>query len=344
MTSAQIEQRSLTAAKWANLFMGVAGVAAALISNASALMLDGLFSGVNFLAAVFAAKVAARVQRRPDALRPFGYEIDEAVFVMFRSLVLTGILIVAALNAAAKIYAFAMGEHIPEIKLNWIIAYTALMVAICFSLAAWHQANYRKTSPRSGLLLTERTGAVIDGLMSLAAGLAFVGISLLKGTFLAFLVPISDAIVVMGLAAWMMPHPIRMFSQALGEVAGEPVDAKSVSEIREAIERALVDRPFTVLEVAVTKTGRSLFGAAYIRPEQASDATVLDSARAIALEAFSGARPEFSARMEVIFRGAAPYPSSRANRQSIVALPQSLEPTAQPEERHLADDKGDHQR
>ena len=51
-----IEKRSLGPARWANLFMGAAGITAALASNANALMLDGLFSGVNFVAAVVAAR------------------------------------------------------------------------------------------------------------------------------------------------------------------------------------------------------------------------------------------------------------------------------------------------
>ena len=55
-----------------------------------ALMLDGLFSAVNFVAAIFAARVAKSVRQAPDELRPFGYEIDESVFVMFRGLVLLG--------------------------------------------------------------------------------------------------------------------------------------------------------------------------------------------------------------------------------------------------------------
>jgi hypothetical protein len=70
--------------------MGVAGIAAALASNATAPMLDGLVSGVNFIAVIVATKVSRSVQRKPDVLRPLGYEIDESVYVMFRSLVLTG--------------------------------------------------------------------------------------------------------------------------------------------------------------------------------------------------------------------------------------------------------------
>ena len=75
----EIEQRSLAIAKWANLFMGAAGITAAIGSHASALMLDGLSSGVNFVAAILAARVAASIEQKPNALRPFGYEIDEAM-------------------------------------------------------------------------------------------------------------------------------------------------------------------------------------------------------------------------------------------------------------------------
>lgn len=307
MSTRAIEQRSLTAAKWSNLFMGVAGIAAAMLSNASALMLDGLFSGVSFLAAIFAARVADRVESRPDALRPFGYEIDEAVFVMFRSLVLTGILIVAALNAGAKIHSFLAGEHIPEIRLSWIVAYMVLMVAICFSLAAWHQVNYRKSSPRSELLRSERMGAMIDGLLSLAAGTAFLVIGLLRGTALSFLVPISDAIVVLGLVAWMAPHPIRMFSKALGEVVGAPAEPEVANSVREAIESALKRHPFTVLDVAVTKAGRSLFAVAYVKPEGAVSAAAFDAACEDATAAFAAAQPSSRVRMELLVKARHPF-------------------------------------
>jgi predicted Co/Zn/Cd cation transporter (cation efflux family) len=65
----EIEQRSLNLAKWANLFMGAAGIVAAIGSHASALMLDGLFSGVNFLAAVLAPGLP-----RPSSKSPTPYD------------------------------------------------------------------------------------------------------------------------------------------------------------------------------------------------------------------------------------------------------------------------------
>ena len=57
--TARFEQRSLTTGMWANLLMGVAGIVAAQLSNSDALLVDGLYSAVNFVSAIIAGRVAA---------------------------------------------------------------------------------------------------------------------------------------------------------------------------------------------------------------------------------------------------------------------------------------------
>jgi predicted Co/Zn/Cd cation transporter (cation efflux family) len=303
----QIEKRSLAPAKWANLVMGLCGIAAAILSNASALMLDGLFSGVNFLAAVFAARVAESVQRKPDAMRPFGYEIDEAMYVMFRSLVLVGIILLAGLGAVGKIIDYASGEALPEIQLNWILAYMMFMLLICLSMAAWHHKNWIKSERKSALLKTERSAAVIDGELSAAEGSAFLAIALLKETRLDFLVPISDAIVILALVIYMIPKPIRMFRKAIKEVVSESVDASVAKELRRAITAALGQRAFSLLEVAATQTGRMLFAVAYIRPDKPCSVKALDELRQKVQQAVSAAFDQV--KTEIIYTGIQPFDS-----------------------------------
>ncbi len=305
MNTQAIEQRSLAPAKWANLFMGVAGVTAAIISNADALMLDGLFSGVNFLAAIFAARVASSVQRPADATRPFGYDIDEPVYIMFRSLVLTGIIIVALFNALNKIATYASGGRLDEIKLGPIVGYMIMMLVICFSLAAWHHYNWRKTERQSDLLKAEYSAAIIDGVLSAAAGSAFVAIAFLKNTSLSFLVPISDAIVVTGLALYMIPKPIRMFTQAIKEVVGASVEQELLARFRDTVAESFEKRPFTLLELAATKTGRSMFVFACIRPEQASTADQLDEIREVMQRACEGVSAQV--KSDIFFTGKQPF-------------------------------------
>ncbi len=303
----QIEQHALGRGKWANLFMGLAGVSAALFSNASALMLDGLFSAVNFMAAIFAARVAQRISRAPDAMRPFGYEIDEAVYVMFRALVLIGIILVAAFTAIDKIVLYASGGEIPPVKLDWVIGYVALMAVICFGLSLWYRRHWLKTEKRSDLLRTERTGAIIDGVLSLAAGAAFVVIAALKDTPLDFLVPVSDSIVVLALAACMIPKPIALFRGAMKEVVGDPDEATVSERFSTAARAALEGGKLELLHADLVKVGRSRFGAVYLRPVAPVDAAEIEEARTAVAKGCAEALADIGpVRIECLFRGETP--------------------------------------
>lgn len=301
----KIEQRSLNLAKWANLLMGAAGITAAIGSHASALMLDGLFSGVNFLAAVMAARVAASIEKRPNALRPFGYEIDESMYVMFRSLVLTGVILVAGFGAAVKIIDYIGGAAMQEVKLDWVVIYMVFMVSICSFMAFWHHRNWIKTGRKSDLLKTERGASIIDGVLSAAAGAAFLFISLLKGTALSFLVPISDALVVLCLTAYMIPQPIRSFIDAVKEVIGESAAPETIEKWRRAISEVLEETAFTLIEVAVTKLGRAQFAVVYIRPEGPVSVEGLDQIKHRISENLQSVHSP--SRMEIIYTGEAPY-------------------------------------
>jgi predicted Co/Zn/Cd cation transporter (cation efflux family) len=57
-THESIEERSLRLGTWANLLMAGAGVGAAYASHSDALLVDGLYSGVNFLSAIIAARIS----------------------------------------------------------------------------------------------------------------------------------------------------------------------------------------------------------------------------------------------------------------------------------------------
>lgn len=301
----EIEQRSLSTAKWANLFMGAAGIVAAIGSHASALMLDGLFSGVNFLAAVMAARVAASIQQKPNALRPFGYEIDESMYVMFRSLVLIGVILLAGFGAAGKIIDYIGGSSMAEVRLNWVVVYMLVMVSVCSFMAFWHHRNWVKTGRKSDLLKTERGASMIDGVLSAAAGAAFLLISMLKGTALSFLVPISDAIVVLCLTSYMIPKPIRSFIDAAKEVLGESAGPETIEKWRQTVGEALSETAFSLIEVAVTKLGRSHFGVAYIRPETPASAKMLDEIKSRINRAVQSIHAP--SRMEIIHTGTYPY-------------------------------------
>ena len=72
-TGEAIERRSLEIGKWGNLVMAVAGVAAAFLSNSDALLVDGLYSGVNFVSAIVAAQISLVIVKPADRRYPFDH-------------------------------------------------------------------------------------------------------------------------------------------------------------------------------------------------------------------------------------------------------------------------------
>ena len=270
------EKRSLATGMWANLLMGAAGITAAQLSNSDALMVDGLYSGVNFCSAIIAGRVALSLMKPADKRMPFGYDANESLYILFRSLVLLGILAFAGFNSLRKIVTYIGGGEVPELNFGPIAIYMIFMVVVCVSLAAWHGHNWRKTGRRSEILQTERTAAVVDSVISAGAGSALLSVTLLRGTPADVIIPVADAIVVVVLAMVMIGQPYGMLRGAVKEVAGTAVGGEISAEVRRRIEQKISEIPCELLAVAVTKLGRSHFVISYVRPDDSVVAEDLD--------------------------------------------------------------------
>jgi len=278
-TAVRIERRSLSLGKWANLLMGIVGVAAALVSRSDALLVDGLYSALNFVSAIVAARIGAAVVRPPDRRRPFGYDAAEPLYVTFRSLVLMGIIVFAAVSAVDKIIIYASGGSVPELVFGPIVVYTVFMVALCGGLAYWHHFNWRRSGSQSAILETESRAALIDGAISAGTGGALAAVPLLRGTALEGLIPIADAVVVLVLELVLIRQPIAIFRAALREVAGGSAEAPAVEAVRQMTREHLDALPLELLEVAVTPMGRNYFAVAYLHPDGPVEASMIDALR-----------------------------------------------------------------
>ena len=305
LTNAQIERRSLEVGKWGNLLMAVAGVAAAMLSHSDALLVDGLYSGVNFISAIIAAQISLAVARPADRRYPLGYDAYEAIYVTFRSLVLLGIMAFAVFNAVHKIFVYASGGDVPELVFGPIFVYAVAMVVICFALAAWHQRNWRLSGGQSEILQTESRAAVVDGVISGGAGGGLAAAGLLTGTALDFLVPVADSIIVLIMCALIVRQPAVMFLGALNEIAGASADPATIEKTRTTVAERLQNRPFQLLEIVVTKIGRSHFVISYIKPEQPITGDEADQLWKELNEAIQATLGQVST--EIIIAGKSPY-------------------------------------
>ena len=304
---ATVERRSLSIGKWANLFMSGSGIAAAYASHSDALLVDGLYSGVNFVSAIIAARISVSILQPADRRFPFGYDAYEALYVKYRSLVLLGILAFAVFGAVSKIVTYATGGDVPALVFGPILVYVVLMIVICFGLAAWHHHNWKRSGRRSELLSTESKAAVVDGVLSAGAGGGLLATSLLRGTPLEFVVPISDSIIVLVMSAFIIRQPVNMFLNSLREVAGGAAEPDLAEKVRVLTVEKAKKLPLDVLAVAVTKLGRTYFLVPYLKPESTISADDVDALRRELEDAY--AKLLGQVKTEIIITAEDPFPS-----------------------------------
>jgi len=301
----QIERRSLQIGVAASLLMAAMGISVYALSGSEALLLDGLYSGMMAASSFIAARIGANVVRPPDRAYPYGYDGQEALYVLFRSLVLLGILSVAVVTAGTTIVNHLAGQVVAAVQLRPVAGYAGLMVVLCLALAWRHQHDWQRSGRCSELLRTEARAACIDGLISAVAGAALLGAPLLASTPLQALVPVADSVLVLLLALAVVPEPLQQFWRALRQAAGAACDPALSARTRAAVQELLSGMSAWLLDLTVMKVGRTTFVVAYLNPAMPVDGPWIDRLR----ERIDARCAELlgPVRTEVILTGQAPF-------------------------------------
>jgi predicted Co/Zn/Cd cation transporter (cation efflux family) len=273
------EQRSLALGLWVSLAIAVLGLLTYGLSGSEAVLLDGLYAGVMALTSLVAARVGANVVRPPDRGWPFGYEGQEAVYVLLRSLLLLGILSFAGLNAARDLLAWWQGDT-PEAIASGPVGWYGLLGGLSCGALAWAQHRSWVAGGRcSELLRTESRAALLDTAITGGTGAVLMAAPLLSSTPLAPLVPVADALLVLVLALVVAGEPLHRFRLALRETAGAACEPELIQNTRCGVQTLVEAATAQLLDLSVVKLGRISYVVAYVNPARAVEASWLDGLR-----------------------------------------------------------------
>ena len=274
-----IERRSLKIGVYASALMAVAGVGVHVVSGSYALLLDGLYSAVMVGSGLVAARISRNVVRPPDRAYPYGYDGQEALYVLFRSLLLMGVLSFAAISALSTVIDYAYGVAVSSVRLGPVAWYSIAMVASCWGLAWRHHHDWCRTGRHSQILLTEAKAARLDGLISGLTGLALLAAPLLQGTMLSGLIPVTDSLLVLVVSLLVVREPLQGFMTALGQAAGASAESDLIRSTRLALEDLLAGLSCWLLDLTVYQVGRTAFVVVYLNPSQPMDGGAIDLIR-----------------------------------------------------------------
>lgn len=276
-THMALEKRAMNLTRWANLGMGLAGAIAAWLSNSQALLIDGLFSLIGYISAVFAMRISQTAHLGPDRSRPFGYAADEALYAMFRSLALIGLVVFGISQAILGISDYLLGGDIEAIRLEPVAVYTVIVAAACFWLAGVHHSAWKRTGRRSDMLKLEAQASVYDGVITVFAGVGLLSTPYMKDTLLEPIAPVMDSVMVLILCSIAILSYLRAFRKGMAQLAGAPASPADQLAVWHALRRAIVEESGDIVDLAVVRVGRKLDAVVYYNPNRAVTASEVDA-------------------------------------------------------------------
>ena len=277
------EARALNLGTAGNAFGAIAALFFYLRSGSDALLLDGLYTAVMAGASVIAGRVNRAAMQPRSRAYPFGASGQEPLYVLFRTLVLLGILAFAVTSALGKVLTYVRGAPIQPVELGGLGWYFGAMLLLNLWLWQVFQRSWRRGERSSDMLRGMAVSARIDALISAGTGAGLLGAPLLLGTALAPLVPITDSLLVLMLCVALLPEPIGIVMAAVAEAAGSSssVGEERLAQCRAAMEPTFNAQDCQLIELAMLKLGRTYTVVAYMEPNAPISAAEVDALRTL---------------------------------------------------------------
>ena len=275
------EARALRLGTIGNAIGAVSALIFYLRSGSDALLLDGLYTAVMAGASVIPARVSRAALQPRSRAYPFGASGQEPLYVLFRTLVLLGIIVFAMVSAAGKVLQHLQGGALPPVSLDGLGWYFSAMVLLNLGLWKVFAHAWSSSGRNNEMLRGMVASARFDALISAGTGIALLGAPQLVNTVLAPLVPIADSLLVLVLSVVLLPEPLGVLQSAVAEAAGSGETIPDAIRMRccTAIAPALREQDCHLLELAMIRLGRTFTAVAYVEPAGSITASQLDALR-----------------------------------------------------------------
>jgi len=232
--------------------MAVAGLVFAGLTGSGAILLDGAYSLVSFLMVLLARRVAKLVETPDSDNFHFGYAYFEPLLNTIRGLL---ILLLVAFGVGTALIAMFSGGR--PLNAGMALIYAVIIGAICISLSVVQRRNAKRTG--SPLLEVDARNWLIDGMLTVAVGVAFLGAFVLSRTAWADWVAYVDPAVVIVLGMVMLPTALSIVLGNVGELLHVAPEHTVQEEIRQRLDQATDGLALRQCDVRMVKVGRYFY-------------------------------------------------------------------------------------
>ena len=247
------ERRALYWGIAINIFSSVLGILFFVFTKSQTLFLDGFISLILCVSTIVSVIVTKILNKKDSEKYPLGRYAIENLFLIFRAILMLGIITYSIIEGSITIYKFSNVTLVYDLNINYLtmIIYCILMVGSCLAITSIYTHYNKKLDTPSEIIKLEIISSIYDGLVTL-----FATISLLVFTYVPFLEPIQpigDSIVVIILSCFYMIIPIKEIINQLKILT----DKRQNQDIEKQIKKFVYEEftNFKIYDVYVSYSG-----------------------------------------------------------------------------------------
>jgi cation diffusion facilitator family transporter len=234
------------------MFFVVLALGFAVLTQSDAILFDGIYSLISFCMSLFTLKVAKLALRPDDEHFHFGYTAIEPTLNLFKSLIVIVTCVFAATEAIKRLMA---GGNPANYGLGVVYAAIATVGSLLVAWKMYHSSR----DYRSDLVRVDAKTWLIDGLLSAAILLGFIGAWWLQRSPWAEYANLVDPLLLITLVVLALPIPAKIMIDSFKEVISMAPPEVVVDEIEARLLLALADVRHDHVEVRVSKRGRNTY-------------------------------------------------------------------------------------
>ena len=196
------------------------------------MFLDAFISLILCVSTIISLVIARVVSKKDSEKFPLGRYAIENLFLIFRAILMLGIIAYTLIEGIVTIVHFYDGTLVSDVNINftYMIIYAVLMVGSCVAINVIYSYYNRKLEVPSEIIKIEITSSIFDGLVTL-----FAASSLLIFTYvpaLSHISEIGDSIVVIILSIGYLILPIKEIVKQIRILTDKRENQDIESEIR----------------------------------------------------------------------------------------------------------------
>lgn len=251
-TPQQLEQLSIRLSLVVYLSMAIFGISFGLWIQSDAVMLDGFFNSVNLIMSCATLFITWLLLKPEGKIFNFGYTGFVPLLNLSKGLLVFGVSIFAFAGSLGALFR----GGVPA-KTGSAVIYAAIAASICLVVAIIQRQLAQKS--QSPIVKVDAQNWLINGMISLAVGLAFGFATWLGTTPLKGFVPYSDPTIVLILVSIAIPIPISVILSSAKQLMMGAPHPEIQKRIHQIVATALPTFPCEQYVLRMAEAGPVLY-------------------------------------------------------------------------------------